>query len=59
MTQKLVLTFFLVMFLLALIGIFLYCKWLDKHFNLPQDVHIENKGVKIKGGLKHFKIVNQ
>jgi hypothetical protein len=59
MTQLWVLAVFLVLALIAVILVFLYCKWLDKNYNLPGDAQLDNKGVAIKGGLKHFKIVNR
>ena len=59
MTQLGVIAVFLALAIIAIIFIFLYCKWLDKNFKLPKDATLDNKGVAIKGGLKHFKIVNR
>ena len=59
MTQKWVLTVFLVMVIVSSIIVFIYCKWLDKHLELPRDAHVDNKGLTIRNGIKHFKIVNQ
>lgn len=59
MTQLEVIAVFFVLAIIAIIFIFLYCKWLDKNFNIPKEAALDNKGVAIKGGLKHFKIVNR
>ncbi len=44
--------------IIAIIGILAYFIWLKKNHTESSSPELENTGLPIKGGTKHFKVVN-